>query len=51
MLRSGIICFLTLQTICTNGERRLAVRAANDRPYRKRLNKLKRVPLGRHSFR
>ena len=33
MLRSGIICFLTLQTIFTNWERRLAVRASNERPY------------------
>ena len=52
MLRSGIICFFTLQTVfptlifhfpfsilhliktvCTNGERRLAVLADNIRPY------------------
>ena len=31
--RSGIICFLTLQTIFPNWERRLAVRASNERPY------------------
>ena len=34
MLRSGIICFWTLQAIYTNWERRLAVRASNERPYR-----------------
>ena len=31
MLRSGIICFWALQTICTNGERRLAVTPCNSR--------------------
>ena len=29
----GHKCFLTLQTIYTNWERRLAVRAPNERPY------------------
>ena len=29
----GHKCFLTLQTIYTNWERRLAVRASNERPY------------------
>ena len=31
MLRSGIICFLTLQTIYTNGERRLAGSPCNSK--------------------
>ena len=29
----GHKCFLTLQTIYTNWERRLAVRASDERPY------------------
>ena len=33
ILRSGIICFGIAQTIYTNWERRLAVRADNIRPY------------------